>query len=57
MMLLLQILTRTYSKPDWIAELTAMYYAMVEEVDYWVGGIKNTLQESGMDEKTLLIFT
>jgi arylsulfatase A-like enzyme len=32
------------------------YYAMVSEVDFWVGRIINTLESAGLAERTLVIF-
>lgn len=33
------------------------YYAMVSEVDHWVGEILDTLEETGMAEETVVVFT
>lgn len=40
-----------------IQELTAVYYAMIEELDYWVGQLLDRLEASGLDSNTLVVFT
>jgi arylsulfatase A-like enzyme len=42
---------------DEIRKATVGYYAMVSEVDHWVGKIMNALKESGQDENTIIVFT
>lgn len=33
------------------------YYAMVSEVDFWVGEIMSTLKKQGLDQNTIVVFT
>lgn len=33
------------------------YYALVEEVDYWIGEIFKVLKETGLDENTIVVYT
>lgn len=40
-----------------MAEVTAAYYGMVEEVDEWVGKMLDKLRDSGLSESTLVVFT
>ncbi|NQU53035.1 MAG: sulfatase-like hydrolase/transferase [Bacteroidetes bacterium] len=46
-----------YSDPEKIKYFTSEYYAMVKEVDDWVGNILNKLDELGLTENTLVVFT
>jgi len=41
----------------WIQELVSVYYGMVEELDAQIGAILRELRDSGMDKKTIIIFT
>lgn len=40
-----------------IAEWTATYYAMVEEIDSWIGQLLDTLDTAGVTNKTMVVFT
>jgi len=40
-----------------IAQLTAVYYALIEEVDFWVGELLDAVEASGLSEDTLIVFT
>jgi len=46
-----------YNSAPEVAELTATYYAMVEEVDAWLGLFFNKLKIKGIEDNTLVIFT
>lgn len=46
-----------YADPEKIKYMIANYYALVTEIDDWVGKILNTLDEMGLAEKTMVIFT
>jgi arylsulfatase A-like enzyme len=46
-----------YADPEKIKYLIAEYYALVTEIDDWVGKILDKLTELGLDENTLVIFT
>jgi arylsulfatase A-like enzyme len=46
-----------YSDPEKIQYFVSEYYAMVKEVDDWVGNILDYLDESGLSENTLVVFT
>jgi arylsulfatase A-like enzyme len=46
-----------YSDPEKIKYFISEYYAMVKEVDDWVGKILDKLDELGLSENTLVIFT
>jgi arylsulfatase A-like enzyme len=46
-----------YSDPEKIKYMISSYYGLVAEVDDWVGKILNKLDELGLDENTLVIFT
>jgi arylsulfatase A-like enzyme len=46
-----------YTNERNIAEFTALYYAMVEEVDYWVGQILDAVDRLGVRNQTVIIFT
>lgn len=35
----------------------AAYYALVDEIDFWVGELINKLEETGLDENTLVIYS
>lgn len=40
-----------------IQEMTSIYYGMVSEVDTWIGKIMSRLEELGLADNTLVIFT
>jgi len=46
-----------YSDPDKIKYMISNYYGLVKEIDDWVGEILNKLDELGLAENTLVIFT
>jgi len=46
-----------YADPAKIKYLISDYYALVKEIDDWVGNILNKLDELGLAENTLVIFT
>jgi arylsulfatase A-like enzyme len=46
-----------YADPEKIKYLISDYYALVKEIDDWVGKILNKLDELGLAENTLVIFT
>lgn len=46
-----------YADPVKIKYMIANYYALVTEIDHWVGEILNTLDELGLAENTIVIFT
>jgi arylsulfatase A-like enzyme len=46
-----------YADPAKIKYLISDYYALVKEIDDWVGKILNKLDELGLAENTLVIFT
>ena len=51
-------LTHTeYANPEKIKYLIADYYGLVKEIDDWVGKILGKLDELGLSENTLIIFT
>lgn len=47
---------RKYSDPKMIQHFISEYYALVKEVDDWVGRILDTLDELGLTDNTLVIF-
>ncbi len=46
-----------YSDPELIKYMISNYYGMVKEIDDWVGEILVTLDELGLTDNTLVIFT
>ncbi len=46
-----------YSDPDKIKYMISEYYGIITEIDVWVGKILNKLDELGIAENTLVIFT
>jgi len=46
-----------YSDPEKIKYMISNYYGLITEVDDWVGKIMNKLDELGLAENTLVIFT
>ena len=46
-----------YSDPEKIKYMISSYYGLISEVDDWVGKIMNKLDELGLAENTLVIFT
>ncbi len=52
-----RIKSTEYSDPEKIGYMIANYYALVTEIDHWVGEILETLDELGLAENTIVIFT
>jgi arylsulfatase A-like enzyme len=48
---------KNYSDPAMIQYFISEYYALVKEVDDWVGQILNKLDELGLTDNTLVVFT
>ena len=48
---------KNYSDPAMIQYFISEYYALVKEVDDWVGRILNKLDELGLTDNTLVVFT
>ena len=46
-----------YNNPSVIRDMTQCYYAMIEEVDFWVGKVLDELDELELADNTLVIFT
>ena len=46
-----------YSDPKMIQHFISEYYALVKEVDHWVGQILDKLDELGLTDNTLVVFT
>jgi arylsulfatase A-like enzyme len=46
-----------YADPEKIKYMIANYYAFVKEIDVWIGRILDKLDELGIADNTLLIFT
>lgn len=46
-----------YQNSNTIGYMISNYYGLIDEVDYWVGEILKTLDELGLTENTLVIFT
>jgi len=46
-----------YADPEMIKYMISNYYGLVKEIDDWVGVILTKLEELGLDENTLVIFT
>ncbi|MEO6244061.1 MAG: sulfatase-like hydrolase/transferase, partial [Opitutaceae bacterium] len=46
-----------YRDPKKIQQMTSIYYGMVAEIDDWVGRILKRLDELGLAENTLVVFT
>ncbi len=46
-----------YSDPELIKYMISNYYGLVKEIDDWVGKILGKLDELGLSENTLVIFT
>jgi arylsulfatase A-like enzyme len=49
--------SESYSDPEKIKFFISEYYALVKEVDDWVGAILDKLDELGLSENTLVVFT
>jgi len=46
-----------YNNPGKMSELTAVYYGMIEELDFWVGELVKRIERAGLSERTLIVFT
>ncbi|GAB5453632.1 MAG: sulfatase-like hydrolase/transferase [Halioglobus sp.] len=46
-----------YQDPEKLRYMTAAYYALVTELDDWIGTILHTLDTLGLAENTLVVFT
>ncbi|MEN8882502.1 MAG: sulfatase-like hydrolase/transferase [Polaribacter sp.] len=46
-----------YSDPEKVKYFISEYYALVKEVDDWIGNILNKLDELGLIDNTLVVFT
>ncbi len=46
-----------YADPEKIKYMISDYYALIKEIDEWVGKILDKLDEHGLSENTLVIFT
>ena len=46
-----------YADPEKIGYMIANYYALVTEIDSWVGKILDTLDELGLSKNTIVVFT
>ncbi len=46
-----------YRRPPLIQQMTSIYYGMVTEVDDWVGKILQHLDDLGLADNTLIVFT
>ena len=48
---------RSYQNPENVRQMSSIYYGMISEVDDWVGKILKRLDELGLADHTLVIFT
>lgn len=48
---------REYSDPQLIPYMTSNYFGLVTQIDNWVGEILRTLDETGLRDNTIIIFT
>lgn len=46
-----------YADPDKIKYMISNYYGLVKEIDDWVGKILDKVEELGLDDNTIIIFT
>ncbi len=46
-----------YSDPEMVQYFISEYYALVKEIDHWIGQILDKLDELGLTDNTLVIFT
>lgn len=46
-----------YRNPDRIREMKKVYYALVTQVDEWIGRLLDELEKQGLLERTLIVFT
>jgi arylsulfatase len=43
--------------PETLRSITRGYYAMISEVDYWIGSILDALDDAGIRDNTIILFT
>ncbi len=43
--------------PEGLGSFMALYYGLVAELDHWIGEVLRALEESGLAETTLVVFT
>ncbi|WP_044207926.1 sulfatase-like hydrolase/transferase [Flammeovirga sp. OC4] len=48
---------KEYSDPEKIKYMISNYYGLITEVDYWIGQIIDKIDELGLTENTLIVFT
>lgn len=48
---------KPYSLPAEMNSIVQGYYAMISEVDHWIGRILRTLDECGLADNTIVVFT
>ncbi|MBB6460434.1 sulfatase-like hydrolase/transferase [Flammeovirga kamogawensis] len=46
-----------YSDPEKIKYMISNYYGLITEVDFWIGEILDKVEELGLAENTLIVFT
>jgi len=46
-----------YNNAPQIADLTAYYYGMIEEVDHWVGRMLQIIKDAKIYRNTMVVFT
>jgi arylsulfatase A-like enzyme len=46
-----------YGNRDKVREWTGVYYALIEEIDDWVGKLLDVLDAAGATSNTMIIFT
>jgi arylsulfatase A-like enzyme len=49
--------SEVYSDPEQLKYFISEYYALVKEVDYWVGAILKKVDQLGLAENTLVVYT
>lgn len=52
-----RLVSTEYADPVKIKYMIANYYALVTEIDHWVGKILETIDELGLTENTIVVFT
>lgn len=45
-----------YSDPELLPYMMTSYFGLVSEIDYWIGGILDALDETGKADNTMVIF-
>mmetsp|Transcript_21380 Transcript_21380/g.31300 ORF Transcript_21380/g.31300 Transcript_21380/m.31300 type:complete len:715 (-) Transcript_21380:230-2374(-) len=46
-----------YDDPNQVKEWTALYYGLIEEIDHYVGKILDKVEEAGISNNTMIVFT